>query len=147
MFKRKLLISLLVLGLVITGAVTAFGDIDLGFSQTMTNTYYRLDVENFFFEVPVDGKLYNFNLGGQLDTTFWALYGTGAVTFKSTSYEFKPESLSLGLGYPVEFGPIKIFAEMRVSSPQWLDANTWTAKPYLGFQFTWSAFRQKIPEE
>lgn len=145
---RKVPVLLIAILLVSSTAVIATADVDLGFSQTMYSTYYRLDVQNFYFEVPVEGDVKSFHLGGQLDTTFWDLYGTGAVEFETNSdAEFYPEKLALGIGYPIEFGPMKIFGEMRVSSPKWLDVNTWSAEPYIGLQFTWSAFRQTVPEK
>ncbi len=142
---RKLLILFMAVFLVSAGAVVATADVELGFSQNMADTYYRLDVQNFFFELPVEGQITHFNLGGQLDTTFYDLYGLGAVKFVDDSGEFYPKELGLGLGYPITFGPIKVFAEMRVSSPQWIDVNTWSAEPFVGFEFKFSAFDEGEP--
>jgi len=141
---RKLLILFLTISLVSAGVVVATADVELGFSQNMADTYYRLDVQNFFFELPVEGQVTHFNLGGQLDTTFYNLYGLGAVKFVEEENEYYPEELGLGLGYPVVFGPIKVFAELRVTSPKWIDVNTWSAEPFVGFEFQFSAFEEPV---
>ncbi len=127
------------ISLLSTGAVIATADVDMGFSQDMVDSYYRLDVKSFFFELPVEGQIDSFKLGGKMDTTFYNLYGLGAVSFDEVDNKLKPEELGLGLGYPIEFGPIKVFAEMRASSPRWLNVNSWSFTPLVGLQFSFDS--------
>lgn len=116
-------------------------DVDLGLAQDMSDTAFRIDAENFLFEVPAKDKLDAFSAGATIPTTFWETYGLATLNFaeEDSSGKLKYDEMTLGVGYPIEFGDFTLRGELRASSPNWTKFKEWTWTPMLSLQFSFDS--------
>lgn len=115
----KIAVLTLIMLLVISVGVHAY-DLDVGFMQGITDSKLRLDISNFLFEVDGDQNAVNITPGFKLDTGFYDLYGVGKLNFAQQSfYTYEPDRFRVGLGYPIDFGKIKLRSEITAFNLSW----------------------------
>lgn len=143
---KKFLAVTLALVLASGFAAVASANVDLGFMQDTTNTSLRFDYQSFLFEVPLDSEITEMSVGGKLPIALGNSYGLTELTFTAPAGD-EPMgfgALGFGLGYPIEFGSVKIRAEMVVASPEWQAFEDWTFEPSIGIQFGFSGLDEAI---
>ncbi len=126
------------------GSLT-LADVDLGFSQDMSNSSFRVDASNFVFEVPVKDELDEFSFGATVPFAFWRSYGIAMINLAEDGQTEKLglKDMMVGVGYPIYFGDFTLRGELRASSPNWTEFKNWTYTPLLSIQFN---FDTLLPE-